>query len=347
MKKNKLLIFMLLFIGVLLNPIQLYATQECLIIGQNIDPAKGRALFKKALENWHKGLKTKALQIYESSLIADSSILKHNDYGMALALLQKYRDSTATPTPGILCRQAFFENILIGNLETSISLYEKASKNGNKEIKVIAADEVLKLKEELKFIQAWQKEMERKIALERKKDLELYLKKDRLRNIDFEVSDNNFEIEELKERLEFLQNKEKEIAELIFSSMRKASRYRRRYYYPGAFQDSTPDPDTNTFPGGSWSYDGTMPNSQVPNPYAGFNNSNVSGRRALYRYYIYRGKTKRAQAQLDQIRAEIAGINQQIAKLDKSNKDLAKKRKEQNAPSQKKTKKAWYPSIRE
>ncbi|MEW6712647.1 MAG: hypothetical protein AB1403_22705, partial [Candidatus Riflebacteria bacterium] len=77
--------------------------EVCLVFGQEADPVKGRNYFKSALEMLHKGQRKEAIEHYEIAIIADHSILKHEDHGLAMALLEKYRDIKEEQTPALLC----------------------------------------------------------------------------------------------------------------------------------------------------------------------------------------------------------------------------------------------------
>jgi hypothetical protein len=130
------------------------------------------------------------------------------------------------------------------------------------------------------------------------------------------------ELAELQERLKYLQNKEKEMADEMLSKVNLASRYRRKYYYPGAYNTSTPEPNSANVPPGNYGDDGSMNSGQVANPYQ----SGKSSRRSyLYRYYDYRDDAKKAKNQLAQIRAEISGVYRQIDRLKKQKKELREK----------------------
>lgn len=301
----------------------------CLVMGQEADPVKGRIYFKTAIEEWFKGQKTEAVDNYEKAIISDHSILKHEDHGMAKALLEKYRDTNASQTPALLCKRGFLENIVIGNLEDSIRLYEKAAEVSSKSgTPSLAKAEANRLKEELKFIQNWQASVIEANARLRKADLKIYLQQQEKKEFQSQVEDNSTDLEELRERLKYLQAQEKEVAEQMYTSVGTAARYRRRYYYPGSYRSTTPDPDANNLPEGEFGNDGGTNPSQVPNPYRGQPNYGASGKTALYRYYTHRGVARRHQEKLAQIRAEISGIYGNIAKLEKSNKELRKKASE-------------------
>jgi chromosome segregation ATPase len=295
----------------------------CLVIGVEGDPVKGRAYFKSAMEQWLKGQKSEAVESYERAIIADHSILKHEDHGMANALLEKYRDVNASQTPALLCKRAFLENILIGNLDESIEFYEKASEVAEKEqIAEMAKAEAERLSEELQYLREWQASVREANARLRRKDLEEYLAREKREDLQEEVEDNSLELEELQERLAYLQKQEKEVAEEMYTSVRHAARYRRRYYYPGSYQATGPDPDAQNVPPGNWGSDNASNNQQVPNPYSQQTGSGVSGKTALYRYYAHRGSARRHQEKLAQIRAEISGVYRRIAQIKKASKEI-------------------------
>jgi len=296
---------------------------ECLVIGQEADPARGRKLFKDALESWHRGKKSEAVDMYESAIIADHSILRHEDHGLAMALLEKYRDPAKKDDLITLCRRGFFENILVGNLESSIDYYEEAAKiAGNERDRQLAQDEANRLREQLSYISEWQQGIARANRLLRAKDLQEYLHNSKIAELQGQIEDNSLELEELQERLAYLQNQEKEVLEQMYSSVRYAARYRRQHYYPGAYQTGTPDPSATFFPEGSWGSDNSATQAQIANPYAGQPNTGPDSNTALNRFYMYRGRARRQQDQLDQIRAEISGLYRRIAQMEKSNREL-------------------------
>ncbi len=299
---------------------------QCLVIGQEADPAKGRFLLKQAMESWHHGKKSEAVDLYESAIIADHSILRHEDHGLAMALLEKYRDPARASDMTTFCRRGFFENILVGNLESSITFYEQAAAIAtDKQEQQLARDEAERLRGQLSYISEWQKGVVRAARINRERDLAAYLQTSKINEFENQIEDNSFELEELKERLAYLQQQEKEALEDMYSSVRSAARYRRQYYYPGAYQTGTPDPSAATFPEGNWGADSSPNQGQVANPYAGQPNTGVSSDAALNRFYVYRGRARRQQNQLDQIRAEISGLYRRIAQLEKATGDLRKK----------------------
>lgn len=302
------------------------ANLSCLVIGQEADPARGRQLFKQAVEAWHRGKKSEAVDYYESAIIADHSILRHEDHGLAIALLEKYRAPGREEDLTTLCRRGFFENILVGNLESSIKFYEEAASIATVERdRQMATDEAERLREQLSYITEWQKGIVRANQQLRRQDLAEYLQAGKIADMQTQVENNSAELEELQERLVYLQKQEKEVLEDMYSSVRSAARYRRQHYYPGAYQTGTPDPSATTFPEGSWGGDNTPTQGQIANPYAGQPNTGISSDAALNRFYVYRGRANRQQDKLSQIRAEISGLQRRIAQTEKSSKNLREK----------------------
>lgn len=296
---------------------------QCLVIGQEADPIKGRALFKEALEAWHRGKKSEAMDLYESAIIADHSILRHEDHGLAMALLEKYRDPAKKDDLITLCRRGFFENILIGNLESSINYYEEAARIAvNERDQQLARDEANRLRDQFSYISEWQQSIIRANRILRAKDLQEYLQASKIAELQGQIEDNSLELEELRERLAYLQNQEKEVLEQMYSSVRYAARYRRQHYYPGAYQTGTPDPSATFFPEGNWGADNSATQAQIANPYSGQSNTGIDSDTALNRFYMYRGRARRQQDQLDQIRAEISGLYRRIAQMEKSSREL-------------------------
>jgi predicted nucleic acid-binding Zn-ribbon protein len=297
--------------------------ENCLVIGFEGDPARGREFFKKAINQWMQGHRSKAIDNYEKAIIADHSILKHEDHGMAEALLEKYRDKNASQTPALLCKRGFLENILIGNLDDSIDLYKKAAKVAGKEqVQELAKNEAERLSQELDYIEEYQRNVQKELEKQRKEDLQWYLARERKKTLENQVEDSDMELAELEERLAYLQKKEKEVADEMFSKVNLASRYRRRYYYPGAYNTPTADPDSTNVPPGNYGDDGSINSGQVANPYQSTNSNRQS---YLYRYYDYRDDAKRAKDQLAQIRAEISGVQRQIKKVKEQKKELREK----------------------
>ena len=204
---------------------------QCLVIGQEADPARGRLLLKQALEAWHHGKRARR-SIYESAIIADHSILRHEDHGLAMALLEKYRDPARANDMTTLCRRGFFENILVGNLESSIKFYEEAATIAtDKQEQQLARDEAERLRGQFSYISEWQQGVARAARINRERDLAAYLQTSRINELQNQIEDNSFELEELKERLAYLQKQEKEARRTCIHPVRSAARYRRQYYY--------------------------------------------------------------------------------------------------------------------
>lgn len=299
---------------------------ECLVIGQEADPAKGRMLFRQAMELWHRSRITEAVELYEQAIIADHSILRHEDHGLAMRLMEKYRSKPEPLSVADLCRRGFFENILIGNLEESIRFYEEAARTAaDKESAELAEDEARRLQNQLTYIRTWQQGILRENRIRRNQDLQEYLERTERAGLQRNYEDNSFEIEELRERISFLQQQEREAMEEMYSSVRSAGRYRRRYYYPGSMQGGVPDPSNAVPTGNNPGPDASLNTSQVPNPYAGQSGDGISRDTSLNRFYIYRNRAKRQQDQLDQIRAEISGLNRRLAELEKAGRELREK----------------------
>lgn len=299
---------------------------QCLVIGQEADPSKARNLLRDALNAWHRGQRSEAVELYERAVIADHSVLRHEDHGLAMALLDKYRAVDSPQTVAALCRRGFFENILIGNLEESMKFYEKAAETAkNPDESQLAADEAKRLREQLNYIREWQQSVIRENRILRERDRQQYIQKtarEELQNQATEISD---EVEELQERIAFLQKQEKEVMEDMYSSMRNAARYRRRYYYPGAYSYGAPDPSADLMPEGSSGSDSSIKMGQGTNPYAGQSVNGPSGDVALNRFYIYRNRARREEDQLAQIRAEIVGLQRRIAERQKAARELREK----------------------
>jgi len=299
---------------------------QCLVIGQEADPSKARSLLRDALNAWHRGQRSEAVELYERAVIADHSVLRHEDHGLAMALLEKYRAVDSPQTVAALCRRGFFENILIGNLEESMKFYEKASETAkNPDESQLAADEAKRLREQLNYIREWQQSVIRENRILRERDRQRYIQQTAREELQNQVTEISDEVEELQERIAFLQKQEKEVMEDMYSSMRNAARYRRRYYYPGAFQQGAPDPTANLMPEGSSGSDSSIRMGQGTNPYAGQPVDGASGDVALNRFYIYRNRARREEDQLAQIRAEIVGLQRRVAERQKAGKELREK----------------------
>lgn len=302
---------------------------QCLVIGQEGDPSKARTLLRDALDSWRRGMRTEAIELYERAVIADHSVLRHEDHGLAMALLEKYRAIDAPQTVAALCRRGFFENILIGNLEESMKFYEKAAEAAeaakNPDEAQLANDEAKRLREQLNYIRDWQQGVIRENRILRERDRQQYIQRTAREELQSQVADNSDAIEELQARIAFLQNQEKETMQDMYSSMRSAARYRRRYYYPGLYQQGASEPSDSMLPEGSSGSDSSIKMGQGTNPYVGQAVTGASGDVALNRSYVYRNRAKREEDQLAQIRAEIVGLQRRIAELGKVNKTLREK----------------------
>lgn len=210
-------------------------SEECMVIGDESDPVKGTRLYMEAVSTWRQGLKNRALDAYEEALLADRGVLAKPDEGLAVALLERYRErvTTASPTAGLLCRQGFFENVISGNLEASITEYKKAAAMAvTPTTRTTAEREAARLQKELEFIRSWQVEYRRKIALQRKRDDAEIAFLGRVESVDERLEALQDEKNELEERLSYLQDQEREGRETLMTSIQRASRYRRSYYYP-------------------------------------------------------------------------------------------------------------------
>jgi len=299
---------------------------QCLVIGQEADPSKARNLLRDALNAWHRGQRSEAVELYERAVIADHSVLRHEDHGLAMALLEKYRAVDSPQTVAALCRRGFFENILIGNLEESMKFYEKAAETAkNPDESQLAADEAKRLREQLNYIREWQQSVIRENRILRERDRQQYIQQTAREELQNQVTEISDEVEELQERIAFLQKQEKEVMEDMYSSMRSAARYRRRYYYPGAYSQGAPDPTANLMPEGSSGSDSSIKMGQGTNPYVGQPVDGPSGDVALNRFYIYRNRARREEDQLAQIRAEIVGLQRRLAERQKAGKELREK----------------------
>jgi hypothetical protein len=296
--------------------------KACMVIGMDADPTEGRKMFKKALDSLRRGKKSNAVDYYERAIIADHSILRHEDHGLAMSLLEKYRDINASQTPALLCKRAFLENILIGNMEDSIAFYEKAAKVAEKnEVAKRAEEEAERLQAQLEYLRNWQASVRAANERLRKRDLEDYLQRTRIDDLEDQLEDREMELEELQERLSYLEQQEEEVKEEMYATVENAARYRRRYYYPGAYTSPNPDPNQANNPPGQYG-DVQNDSEQVANPYS---TGSSNQRTSKYRFYTYRNSARRQQERLTQIRAEISGVHRRIAQTEKAIKELQQK----------------------
>lgn len=224
---------------------------ECMVIGGESDPVKGTKLYMDAISAWRQGLRQKALDAYEEALLADRGVLAKPDEGLAFGLLERYRErvSTATPSAALLCRQGFFENVISGNLEASIAEYRKAAVMAvATTTRSTAGREADRLQKELEYIRNWQMEYRRKVALQRKRDDAEIAFLGRVDSVDERLEALQDERVELEERLSYLRDQERDGRETLMTSIQRASRYRRTYYYPGRQYSPITSPTTSPAP---------------------------------------------------------------------------------------------------
>lgn len=273
--------------------------EECLVMGNHSNPATGMKFFKQAMEMKMRGQTTEAIDLYEKAIIADNAVLKYDDYGLAKLLLEKYRNMKGPHTTAFLCKKAFLENIVAGNLDKSINLYKKAINVASTSyVANIASAEEKRLIKEKKYIEKWVNSVQRANEYKRKQDLAYYLKKNKVEEIQSEITDNSNEIEKLNERLKYLRKKEKEVSDKMYSALRISRRERRRYYYPSYYANAA---------------------SAANPPYK------PSRTTSLDRSYAFQSIAKQHQIELAQIRAEISGVERRIAQAKKAGKSLRKK----------------------
>lgn len=319
---------------------------ECLVIGNEADPVKGTKLYMDAISAWRQGLKQKALDAYEEALLADRGVLAKPDEGLAIALLERYRDrvSTATPTAGILCRQGFFENVISGNLEASIAEYKKAAVAAvATTTRSTAAREADRLQKELEYIRTWQAEYRRKIALQRRRDEAEIAFQGRVETVDEKLEALQDERSELEERLSYLRDQEREGREMLMTSIQRASRYRRSYYYPA--RQNQPDIPPTSYPGPSVgplpspppgapgpltqqqsNPPGPLPPTQLsPTPSGGDYQLPPDGS-TLSLFYRNRHEAQENESALKSIRAEITGVERRIEEVDRQIEKAEKER---------------------
>jgi hypothetical protein len=282
------------------------ALDQCLMIGEDGDPIKARHLFGEAMQAWRTGRRTKAIQLYEKSLIADRSVLRHDDDGMAPALLEYYEEQVGqgSPSAALLCRKGFFENIIVGDLEAAATEYEQAARiAATEEFQIRAGREAERLRRQLAYIKTWQEGVARRKAEERALDWAHFSKQTQLNDFDARIEALRDEQAELEERLAYLQSEEKDGQERMAEAMRRATRYRRRYYYPDTFSDPNPPVDDANAPG-------VVPPGQL----------------SLYRMYSSRNSAEREREGLTQIRSETTGIQRRLDQIPKKIKEWEEKR---------------------
>jgi len=310
---------------------------ECMVIGHESDPVKGTKLYMDAVSAWRQGLRQKALDAYEEALLADRGVLSKPDEGLAIALLERYRErvSTATPTAGLLCRQGFFENVISGNLEASIAEYRKAAAMAvATTTRSTAGREADRLQKELEYIRSWQAEYRRKVALQRRKDDAEIAFQGRVETVDEKLEALRDERSELEERLSYLRDQEREGREMLMTSIQRASRYRRSYYYPA--RQNQPDTPPTSYPGSAVgplpspppgapgpltqqqiNPPGPLPTTQLsPTPSGGDYQLPPDGS-TLSLFYRNRNEARQNESALKNIRAEITGVERRIEEVDR------------------------------
>ncbi|HNW36948.1 MAG TPA: hypothetical protein PKM25_18560, partial [Candidatus Ozemobacteraceae bacterium] len=310
---------------------------ECMVIGDEANPIKGTKLYLDAVSAWRQGLKNKALDIYEEALLADRGVLSRHDEGLAQALLERYRErvSVATPTTGLLCRQGFFENVISGNLESSIAEYKKAASMAVATMtKAIAEREVGRLQKELEYIRSWQIEYRRKIALQRRHDDAEIDFQSSVDSVDGRIEALQDEKAALEERLAYLRHQEGDGREELMTSIQRASRYRRAYYYPGRQYQSNstvasyagpvvgPLPSPPPGEPGPLTPDqinppGPLPDTQNSPTQTGGDYQIPEDGSSLSLYYRNRNETMQNESALKSIRAEISGMERRIEQIEK------------------------------
>lgn len=310
---------------------------ECMVIGHESDPVKGTKLYMDAVSAWRQGLRQKALDAYEEALLADRGVLAKPDEGLAIALLERYRERvfTATPTTGLLCRQGFFENVISGNLEASIVEYRKAAAMAvATTTRSTAGREADRLQKELEYIRGWQAEYRRKVALQRRRDDAEVAFQGRVETVDEKLEALQDEKSELEERLSYLRDQEREGREMLMTSIQRASRYRRSYYYPA--RQNQPDTPPTSYPGpavgplpspppgapGPLTQQQSNPPAPLPPPQlsptpSGGDYQLPPDGSTLSLFYRNRHEAQENESSLKSIRAEITGIERRIEEVDR------------------------------
>lgn len=313
------------------------SVDECMVIGGESDPVKGTRLYMEAVSAWRQGLRNKALDAYEEALLADRGVLSKPDEGLALALLERYRErvSTASPTAALLCRQGFFENVISGNLESSIAEYRKAFALAvATSTRETAGREADRLQKELEFIRTWQTEYRRKVALQRKRDDAEIAFQGRVESVDERIVAFQDERSELEERLSYLRDQESEGRETLMTSIQRASRYRRAHYYPERqYQTNIPafpysGPAVGPLPSPPPGAPGPLTPAQInpPGPLPPVQTSPTqtggdyqipADGSSLSLFYRNRNETLQNESALKSIRAEISGVERRIEEIGK------------------------------
>jgi hypothetical protein len=295
-------VFSILFM--LLSIVPGSAAEECLVIGEKNNPLLASRHFSKALDHWRKGQTDAALDLYEEAVMNDRTILSRDDEGMATALVEKYRDRITQGETGteLLCRLGFFENVVLGNLDAAIAGYKAAAAAATTEkARSLATNEAVRLWEQRRYLQEWQQQ--KAVAARRLTD----------RQIEAAVADTEEaerfsrfaqkeeELKTLEERLIYLRQQEKEEQHRMSTFLQRTARFRRYHYYDGSGETDAPVDETS----------GTYYNIPRHDPSL----DNRTRESDLANLYVSRRKAKEASDQVNQIRAEISGLQKRIKTL--------------------------------
>lgn len=354
------------------SPAAVIAADECLVIGEGLDPGKARSLFRDATEAWRTGRRSQALDLYEQALIADRSVLTYDDDGMALALLQRLQQQVnlGSPTTALLCRKGFFENIIVGDLEAAVEHYRLARDRAATEAqRNLAGREAARLSEELVYIRRWQQQQQARLATIRRREDARLAREEKLASREDRLNALRDEKEELQERIAYLNSQESDTRAALLTSMSRRSRARRYYYYrndalsptftpapapppypgpglgpipnpppgaPGPLVSVDPRPLSREFdprplqsvppvpvPPQTGVFPTLPPNEPLPEQSSNLD-PDVGSPEDLERYYLYRRRAKDQKQEVDQIRAEITGLERRIKVIDKEIERLQK-----------------------
>ncbi|RCK75291.1 MAG: hypothetical protein OZSIB_4055 [Candidatus Ozemobacter sibiricus] len=354
------------------SPTATLVPEECLVIGEGLDPARGRRLFQEATEAWRTGRRGRALDLYEEALIADRSVLTYDDDGMALALLERLQQQIdlGSPTTALLCRKGFFENIIIGDLEAAVEHYRRARDLAATEAqRNLAAREAARLSEELVYIRRWQQQQQARLAALRRLEDARLAREEKLASREDQLNALRDEKEELQARIAYLNSQEAETRAALLTSMARRSRARRYYYYRNDVltPPSTPAPPPAPYPGPGLGplpdpppgapgplvsveprplsrefdprplqsvppvpvppqtgvFPTLPPNDPLPEQSSSMD-TEVGSPENLELYYLYRRRAKDQKQEIDQIRAEITGLERRINAIDKEIERLQK-----------------------
>lgn len=160
------------------------------------------------------------------------------------------------------------------------------------------------------------------------RDLAAYLQKSKINELENQIEDNSFDLEELKERLAYLQKQEKETLEEMYSSVRSAARISPAVLISGAYQTGTPDPSAATFRKATGE---PLPAKSG----AGCQSIRwtaeygVSSDAALNRFYVYRGRAAPSAGPTRPDPGRNIGLHRRIAQLEKATGNLRKKARDE------------------